>query len=532
MPFLKPLPKRCCTALGLFLLVFSLTTCAFRPRSRELSVKVDPKLFREALRRLSLSDLNCFFVSVTGPGVTYDFGPLKLGTRDPACMGIGRTSDLVSLSTLTSKGVLVRTSGGPSRLVRVLGAKSTLSSCDDLPLSALFDNRQPEVFEVGSALVDAYTDRKVEVAGPSVVAKSNDIVKPCDFTGVPSGDGYQPVTPPSASSARLAVYLRDTTGNNYLRTYPLASNGQVLSTGVQQVAITLNYTKPQIRVRPDGRAFYLTSTESPTNSVYKVFPIDGNGSIDYTVSEGSLGHPTNYLDFSANSANAYSYSSAERGLRQISVTPQGFSPILPVCGLNEDTRVIPTLNRIYLFDSASAGIITVSAVDNLCSSGAISSRFAGPLRAYPRYIYFAANGSLYTMETELTADALYRRAVSSGGGWGDEYEAGPGFAGGTSEVEMLTDESGLVVAAPVLNSLSLYKFGAGGSFIGSTSASTSVQSPTSLTVDPLRRMVYVISDLGTSLRQYDIQNGGLTEVPFSFSLGANIIYAIRAIPIR
>ncbi len=284
---------------------FVTASCSFYPEgTRSLTLDIDRDAFTAFIQQQARTGFDCYFVSVSGAGISPDFGPLNLGSRSPQCLGLGMTSNLLSLADLTRTGTRLRVTAGASRTIRILGVNTNANGgqCAGLPLASIFGTYRPAIFEVAKATEDTFVDRRIVVSGNPSLASSSDIVAPCDNTG---GAGAPPSdTSLVASGSYIALLIGSNPTQARLRTYQVGADLTLVNPVTYDV-VTANPTK--IYVTPNGSYLFMMKPDVGSNGMwFKRYTSNGKGDFLSTFeNEQTLTEAGASMSFSSDSKFAY-----------------------------------------------------------------------------------------------------------------------------------------------------------------------------------------------------------------------------------
>lgn len=125
-----------------------------------------------------------------------------------------------------------------------------LANCDGKPLSEIFGERRPAIYELGKAQADVFKDSKVEVYGSNNGGAAKDIVAPCDVAKS---------TPSTARATKLVARTVDG-GVDKLVYFKQGANFKLEA---DSPSTTLSHLTDNLTASPDGREFY--AWKSSTN---------------------------------------------------------------------------------------------------------------------------------------------------------------------------------------------------------------------------------------------------------------------------
>ncbi len=270
---------------GVTLLLTGLVTfsCSWKRPSTELQWKDTKGALRSWVRKSS-RDYQCYFVTITGSGITPDYGPGDLGTRDPVCMKLGINSTTVSMDTIENRGISFRIPSGSARRIRVLGVETSEADCSGQTVKELFD-RRPAIFELGVATENTFVDRRIEVNESITGARPQDIVQPCDTPETP--------LPSNVTDTRLVALFGNLIATS-LRVFKRGAGGALeedttiaITGGVPQKLAAPPSFRSFFAFTPDGSSTFLQRVDiSSSNEL--VTSMDVNQGYQFSPGVGAL----------------------------------------------------------------------------------------------------------------------------------------------------------------------------------------------------------------------------------------------------
>ncbi len=511
--------------MTLSVVIFILATCTFSPR-QDLALKIDSVRLAEKLRGTKLSNLSCFFVSVTGPGVPFDFGPYNLGKRDPACMGLGRVSKLTSLSALGKTGVTIKTTAGAKRNIRILGAETTLPNCSGLTFDALFaDNRRPAIYEVAHKETDIYVDSKVVVSESNDLTTAKDIVAPCDFTGVIGGGNSGGTTNTAVARSAKVALLIEQNNQKSVRLYGLDKD--LLLSAEGNDFLIPSFTNPEFILQPDARGLILFQSSSTVGAQVQGFTIDVFGQLTELGSQ-TLNHAGRNLSFSADSS--YAYIPETYSFYQKNVVGGVFSDLMShgACSMAGTDRLLATPSQMFYFLTDTVSVSGTSTDGNYCDLAKLN---AGPIVGSAAQASFSNKGVLYVASSRGSLGRVASFLPDSNGAWttnagGTVDGAGSGLLFGLDPFNRF-----VFIIDYYAGTLTSYAMNADGTLNVLPRSQLFVSNPNSISVDPLGRSVFVTS-ADVSLLEYSFNSEGLLSyVTQSGFATPTHVYRVQTIPV-
>ncbi len=480
---------------------------------------LDEKSLSKLVRASRVDGISCLFASVSGPGISPDFGPLNLGDRSPVCLGLGLTTNLGTIAHFSTKGMQLKVPSGPQRTIRIYGVQSTLTDCDNKPLSEVFGSRRPAIYELGKATADAFVDTKVVVHASSDGSSAKDIVAACDST--------KPA--PTAARDTKVVAVVNISGNYYLRYFKRDSALNLVMEDSDMLIPFNSYN--QLALSPDGRDFYyyLPAPTPVAQTFIKRVHLDPLGAAISDVGyELNVGNSFRWLTFSSNSAYLYLSSSVSlyqynRGVKKI----EAYST--PGCPLPLNFGPYANSRRTYYFDNGQFSFRTEPFTGDLLCDGELVL-YGGPLPFNVVKVVPGKPGVFYFMGTlnGATALASYRQSAS---GLLAYYGSSPGFSSTYIDFAVQPQGSFLYISDGVNQKLIPYLLNPDGS-IGTSGNSLFTPTIRSLSMDPSGKSVFAIIGTGF-LRQYAIDAAGdLTQVDNVTPLPNDGVYSsVMAVPV-
>lgn len=155
----------------------------------EVSVSFQGDLQGTASTGLPLTDFDCVFVNIIGPGIESTIAQSAFGAGAPKCIRTGIVSPVVELDPDGTSFGKISILAGENRIVQVLAFKSNLNRtrddrCPTQYLPDYFKNpgvanwEFPSIYEIGRAdKVSLYRDTKLEIYKTPVI--SVDLVDEC-----------------------------------------------------------------------------------------------------------------------------------------------------------------------------------------------------------------------------------------------------------------------------------------------------------------------------------------------------------------
>jgi len=509
--------------------------CTMSPNEASLRLQVDTDALKKRLAGTKLANLSCFFVSVSGPGVTYDYSALDLQDRKPECMGLNRTSNLATLDDLKARGVKVRTAAGPQRLIRIMGASTSVKDCTDRPIKDLFDKKVPYIYEVARTEVDLYVDKRVDITTTNDLDQAKDIVAPCDNTGgIGGGTGNPGNIVPSGALLALTWSTNGPTPTGYTKIYDISNSAIPVETSYDVFAhpsLTFRFF-----VQPNARSFYLFSAGDSRATFAKRFTVGDGVSTAPPTNQFTVGGTGNYMTFSPDSKYAY-VSSASRFYQWVTNEDGLFSEQLK--GFCEASGEVLAANATHMFEFNSGGAMSRSLRPdgNLCPNdipGSSSGSFVGsPVRAV-----VGSNGVLYVVATVgglPPTSALTAYTPDASGNWpSTPYSALSIPTSAPTDLAIDPQSRFLFVASQASPSgVSVYKLDADGKINAAVLPSATIGAISNLTVDPLGRAFYAIQAQNQLMGYAYDDQGSISPLNLTSLLAASVDFqtAVLALPI-
>ncbi len=489
--------------------VFFLIRCTLSPNKVGMRIGVDTEALKARLKGTQLEHLSCFFVSISGPGVTFDYGALDFRDRDPECMKLNRTSNLATLDDLRDRGIRMSTAAGSSRLIRIMGASTSIKDCTGRPLKDLFDRKTPFIYEVARKEVDLYTDKRVEITELNDLSQANDIVAPCDNTG---GIGGGISGNNHASAGYLAVALQ-TSRATVTRMFDISSSLTPQATAIPDV-VHDNPSNMRYFVQPNARSFYLFSDTGTRDASGRRF----------NISDGTVTSPDEwvmnlgtslYMDFTVDSR--FTYTAGQITIHQFQTNDQGVvTPIDPSsCGTTYPAFVIKG-SRFYEFGNGIANFANVPANGNLCGQLITNGESPGPFSGFAKRAVVASNGLIYVLSTtgESNESTLQAFNPDGNGRWiGPVAPAAIINTAATNDLVIDPQSKFAYVGAVGPGKVLVYAINPVNGSVGLTPTSeATIGAVSNLTADPLGRGFFGV-EARTTLRAYSVSPAGIaTEV--------------------
>ncbi len=482
---------------------FFTASCSLGDRKPEVRLNIEPKTFAAYLDS-QRTTFDCYFVSIDGDGISPDFGPLNLGSRSPACLGLGMTSPLLSLDELTGDGTKLRVVAGPKRRVRILGVNTNAPKCAGEPLGTIFGTRRPAIFEVASAIEDIFVDKKVAVNGSLSTAGNVDIVPGCDNTGIDQGDSTSNLV---VSGSTLVLSLAN--GDNHaIRTYNIGEDLKPVSPTTITEVMTMSNS--ELSVTPNGASLFLVGGGLLRVLLTRVqrFISDGKGGLlsgtDYQQQLGAFG--LEYY-FSADSKNAYSASTVNFFQRRVNATTlTDIGPPTP-CDLpslagpvvTKSHVFIPRTDRVFYLPLPSNGDVCITApVLAIQPFNSVTGNLT-MLRAHQNGVLYAAYFNPGDAKTYLTA-----YLPQADGSWTAPH--GSAFQLIAPPTALHLDRAGKFIVVRTPSDLAVYRLKKDGSLHGLGSSQGISPSARNVAIEALSKALYVVGP--TTVSGYSIDEEG------------------------
>lgn len=177
-----------------FALLMVLMGCLENGDFRRVSLVIQKK-GEYAQKRMAASELDCFFLSVTGEGIGSGLATGALGPSvSVSCLDLGLVSAAASLATATGAGIKVLVKPGASRKFRVLGFSglaAVTNQCDGAQVLSLLQSASAgsvALYELGHTTVDIQSDTQVTVTNTFDGSDPTDLLAQC-LTGTSSTMG-------------------------------------------------------------------------------------------------------------------------------------------------------------------------------------------------------------------------------------------------------------------------------------------------------------------------------------------------------
>ncbi len=504
-------------ALVPLLVGIATVSCSFFPeRTKALTLDLNREAFSKFLAD-QRSTYDCYFVSVSGPGISPDFGPLNLGSRSPSCLGLGMTSNLVDLNTLTSRGTKIRVTAGANRFIRILGVNSNFNGgqCAGFPLGSIFGTFRPAVFELASATEDIFVDKKVAVTGNPDLAGTADIVAACDNTGdeddPPSNDFLE------STGSYLVTMVSSGANQHRLKLFPIDDINQTLGTPTLIDPMPANsYSK--IEVTPNGAYVFAMQIDNGSTGInVKRYTSDGQGGLISSVSnEQFISGGGTKMTFATNSRVAYIRNSTYVAQRKI-----GSTELEPIGGGNcvitdLDNTLMSLPGYLLLAKPALMKVASVPEDGDLCSQGGnvFVNAPTNPLASFNNAAALHPSGFLYQVQSDPISSALtlFAYKADSAGRWTASFGNPIALGNGSvSEIILDRDRKYLALLRQTNLRLEVVRLNPDGSLSGVTGGNDLSTAALSGTFDARSKAFYLREN--NALKGWSISElGGLTPL--------------------
>ncbi len=502
--------------------VLALGLIAFNACERRSSVTLTWKDQTGAVRgwakRTGVREYSCYFASIEGSGITPDYGPGDLGTRDPQCMGLGINSRTLSIDDLENEGVRFNIPAGPKRRVRIFGAVSSLGDCSNRTVKDLFGNLRPTIYELGLAEEDIYFGKKITVDVSPDIANVQDVVEKCDSATA------SPFPPDSKNGRLLALY--NEVSNRKLRTYRFESNGAVTATGTDLELGAILYDS--LAVTPDGRQVY-AYTKFATPMSIRRYDVDPFGLLTFKY-EQTFAHEGNRLGFFMVEGTRFGYVRGVSRFFQYSIQNDEWQTLATSAQCNQAVDHFFAIGEYFYragFTLVPDYLVRGSKYTdgNACGSGTIEE----PLAAQSAQVTTTNAGMIYFMlGTASGPYSLHAYQWSQTDGDltvvnGPLTIPGPGIP---SSLVVDPQRTNVYTAFSTENKVYSFPLDAEGRPSGQATVAASTSNPSSTVFEPSGQFVYFMESTGVSVRFTKGANGTLIE-ELSQPLGGGIEGQLR-----